>query len=50
MTTMQKRDFNYIIPGFRLFSFEPVASENDPDAGDTRKHLNTLFYQYTLPF
>lgn len=36
ITTMQKRDFNNIIPGFRLFSFEPVSSENDPEAGDTR--------------
>jgi hypothetical protein len=47
---MQKRDFNTVIPGFRLFMFEPAASETDPEAGDTRQHLNNLFYQYTLPF
>lgn len=50
ITTMQKRDFNSVIPGFRLFLFEPAASETDPQAGDTRQHLNNLFYQYTLPF
>lgn len=50
LTTMQKRDFNSIIPGFKLFSFEPVASDLDPDAGDTRQHLNNLLYSYTLPF
>jgi len=33
---MQKRDFNSKIPGFKLFMFEPAASENDPLAGDTR--------------
>lgn len=36
ITTMQKRDFNSIIPGFKLFLFEPAASDTEPLAGDTR--------------
>lgn len=30
--------------------FEPAQSEQDPLAGDTRHHLNSLLYSYTLPF
>jgi hypothetical protein len=49
-TTIVKKDYNYLLPGFRLFMFEPAANETDPMAGDTRQHLNKLLYQYTLPF
>jgi hypothetical protein len=30
--------------------FEPAATETDPFAGDTRQHLTSLLYKYTLPF
>lgn len=36
MTTMQKKDFSQVIPGFKLFLFEPAISDDDPLAGDTR--------------
>ena len=47
---MQKKDFSSIIPGFKLFLFEPATRNDDPQAGDTRFHLINLFYQNTLPF
>ena len=50
MTTMQKRDQNSIIPGFKLFFFEPAMSDDDPLANDTRQHLINIFYTNTLPF
>ena len=50
VTTMQRRDFNTILPGVRLFMFEPVSQDSEPMAGDTREHLTNLFYNYSLPF
>ena len=50
MTTMQKRDFSSIIPGVKLFLFEPAVSDEDPLSGDTRHHLINLLYTNTLPF
>ena len=50
MTTMQKRDFSSVVPGVKLFHFEPAVSDDDLLAGDTRHHLINLLYTNTLPF
>ena len=50
MTTIQQKDYNSTLPGFKLIMFEPAATETDPLAGDTRQHLTQLFYKQTLPF
>jgi hypothetical protein len=49
---VQKKNFNHILPGFRLFCMEPPADDQKGIAGesDVRSHLTQLFYRNSLPF